>query len=258
MVGGIITFSVPDNLVEVGDPIYSITITVTIAASCSSFVDACSSTLEHRAYSTYQGVINTNTFTDENGSNSITACPRTPEVVTNSILDDLVGCSEPRTDQLCGDSALLRAGQGFVTYQWYLDTNGNGQVDAGDTQLNEDPDGDPSTLLITDIGTYIVEKTSNGSCPDLVEVINVERFGTTQTNPIVEYFNQVNSDVNPDNDIQGEIRLDCNDGTTQFTDIFLCGATDSALLQMNITDASGGLFWKNWTKRVVLLNLMVA
>lgn len=242
--GGIITFSVPDNLVEVGDPIYSITITVTIASSCSSFVDACSSQLENKAYSTYQGIINTNIFTDENDSNSITACPRTPEVASNSILNDLVGCSDARTEQLCGDDALLRAGQGFVTYQWYLDINGNGQADSGDTQLNDDPDGDPSTYYITAIGTYIVEKSSNGSCPDLVEVINVQRFGTTQTNPIVDYFNQVNNDVNPDNDIQGEIRTDCNDGTTQFADIFLCGTADSALLQMNITDASGGLFWE--------------
>lgn len=240
---GIITFSVPNNLVEVGDPEYSIRIEVTIAANCSSFINACSSQLDNFAYSTYQGATNTNTFSDENGSNSITACPRTPEVASNSILNDLTNCSESRTVQLCGDDVLLTAGQGFTTYDWVLDINNNGQVDASDTPITADPDNDPSTILVTAVGVYIVEKSSNGSCPDLVERINVERFGTTQTNPIVDYFNQVNSDVNTDNDIQGEILVDCSDGTTQFPEIFLCGAGDSALLQMNIPDAQG-LFWE--------------
>lgn len=244
LVAGTIDFGIPDNLVEVGDPPYTIEIEFTIDSSCSNFVDACSSQLENRAFVTYQGVLNTSTFTDENGSNSISGCPRTPEEASNSVFDALAGCNIPRTEMLCGDDAVLRAGQGFTTYQWYLDTNGNGQVDGGDTQLNDDPDSDPSTYYITAIGTYIVEKSSNGSCPDLVEVIEVERFGTTQTNPIVDYFNQVNSDFDPDNDIQGEIRIDCADGTTQYADIFLCGATDNALLQMNITDASGGVFWE--------------
>lgn len=239
---GIITFSIPDNLVEVGDPEYSISITVTISPNCSSFVDACSSILSNSAFSTYQGIINTDTFTDENGSNSITACPRTPEVTTNSILNDLTNCSESRTVLLCGTGVLLTAGQGFTSYHWVLDTNNNGQVDASDTEMNDDPDGDPSTMMVTAVGVYIVEKSSTGGCPDLVERITVERFGSTQTNPIVEYFNQVNADVNPDNNIQGEIRTDCIDGSTQFADIFLCGAADSALLQMNIPD--GELFWE--------------
>lgn len=243
VVNGIITFSIPDNLVQVGDPEYWISIEVSIAPNCSSFIDACSSQLDNFAYSTYQGETNTNTFTDENGSNSITACPRTPEVASNSILNDLTNCNESRTVQLCGDDVLLTAGQGFTTYNWVLDTNGNGQVDGSDTPITADPDNDPSTILVTAVGVYIVEKSSGGSCPDLVERINVERFGTTQTNPIVDYFNQVNSDVNTDNDIQGEILVDCNDGTTQFPEIFLCGTGDSALLQMNIPDAQG-LFWE--------------
>lgn len=240
---GIITFSVPDDLLEVGDPEYRIRIEVTVAPNCSSFIDACSSELNNFAYSTYQGETNTNTFSDENGSNSITACPRTPEVATNSILNDLANCSESRTVQLCGDDVVLTAGQGFTTYNWVLDTNGNGQVDASDTPITADPDNNPSTILVTAVGVYIVEKSSNGSCPDLVERIEVERFGTTQTNPIVDYFNQVNSDVNTDNDIQGQVLVDCSDGTTQFPEIFLCGAGDSALLQMNIPDAEG-LFWE--------------
>lgn len=235
-----IVFTVPNNLVEIGDPIYTIRIRVTLAANCSSFVDACSSELENRAFVTYQGMVNNSVFTDENGSNSITACPGTPEVARNSILNGLAGCNEARTVQLCGDDAMLTAGQGFMTYNWVLDTNGNGQVDASDTVISN---GSSNTLIVTGTGDYIVEKSGNGTCPDLVELITVERFGTTQSNPIVDYFSQVNSDINPDNDIQGEIQVDCIDGTTQFPEIFLCGVADSALLQMNIPDAQG-LFWE--------------
>ncbi len=232
-----ITFQVPDGLVEVGDPEYSIRIEVTIALNCSDFVAACSSTLENLAYSTYQGETNSATFTDENGSTSITACARTPEVASNSILNDLTNCDQARTVQLCGDDVLLAAGSGFTSYNWVLDTNGNGQVDGTDTALNDgDPDGDPSTFLATQIGDYIVEKSAGGACPDLVERITVERFGTTQTNPIVDYFNQVNSDANPDNDMQGEI-VTCSIDGDLLPKIFLCGATDEATIQLGITDA---------------------
>ncbi len=240
---GIINFEVPDNLVEVGDPEYSIRITVTIDLNCSSFIDACSSLLENRAYSTYQGILNPTVFSDETGGTTATPCATTPEVASNSIFNDLANCSQSRTVQLCGDNVILSAGAGFTTYTWALDNNNDGQIDSGDTVMNDgDPDNDSSTLLVTAVGNYIVEKTSNGSCPDLTERITVERFGTTQTNPIVDYFNSVNGDVNPDNNIQGEILTDCTDGTTQFPEIFLCGATDTALLQMNISD--GQLFWE--------------
>ncbi|MEP3211410.1 MAG: T9SS type B sorting domain-containing protein [Maribacter sp.] len=239
----ILTIDVPDNLVEVGDPEYSIRIRVTLASNCSDFVSACSSQLQNYAYSTYSGVINTNVFSDENGSNSITACPRTPEVAENSILNDLANCNEARTVQLCGDDVILTAGEGFTTYNWFLDTNGNGQIDAGDSAMNDgDPDTNPRTLLVTNIGTYIVEKISNGTCPDLIEIMEVERFGTTQTNPIVEYFNQVNGDANPDNDLQGEI-VSCSIDGEILPNIFLCGTNDEATIQLGITDAQS-IVWQ--------------
>ncbi len=138
---------------------------------------------------------------------------------------------------LCGDNAILTAGAGFTTYTWALDLNGNGQIDPSDTVLNDgDPDGDPSTLLVTDIGNYIVEKSGSSGCPDLVELITVERFGSTQTNPIITYFNQVNADSNPDNDLQGEIVSCAIDGSLM-PKIFLCGENDEASIQLGITDA---------------------
>jgi gliding motility-associated-like protein/uncharacterized repeat protein (TIGR01451 family) len=238
-----ISFDIPDDLVQIGDPEYRIRITVTIALNCSDFVAACSSTLENKAYSTYQGVLNTSTFTDESDSNSITGCPIDSEIASNSILSDLTSCNQARTVQLCGDDVVLAAGSGFATYNWVLDTNGNGQVDGTDTVLNDgDPDSDSSTLLVTVVGDYIVEKSANGACPDLIERITVERFGTTQTNPIVNYFNQVNSDANDDNDMQGEI-VTCSVDGDLLPEIFLCGVNDEATIQLGITDAQS-IVWE--------------
>ncbi len=238
-----LTINVPNALVEVGDPEYSVRIEVTIALNCSDFVAACSSTLENNAFSTYQGVLNNSTFTDENGSNSISGCPQTPNIASNSIFNDLSNCNQARTVQLCGDNVILAAGSGFTTYNWVLDANGNGQVDGSETTVNDgDPDNDPSTLLVTTVGDYIVEKSSNGSCPDLVERIKVERFGTTQTNPIVDYFNQVNTDNNPDNDLQGEI-VTCSIDGDNLAKIFLCGVDDEATIQLGITDAQS-IVWQ--------------
>ncbi|WP_343485878.1 T9SS type B sorting domain-containing protein [Allomuricauda sp. d1] len=238
-----IFFQIPDNLVEVGDPEYSIKITVTISGNCSDFVAACSSTLENLAYSTYQGVLNPANFTDEGGATSTSACDVAPEVASNTILNDLANCDQARTVQLCGDDVVLSAGTGFTTYNWAIDNNNNGQIDGADTLLDDgDPDSDPSTLLVTDIGNYIVEKSAGGSCPDLVERITVERFGTTQTNPIIDYFNQVNGDANPDNDLQGEI-VTCSADGDLLPNIFLCGENDDAIIQLGITDAQS-IVWQ--------------
>lgn len=237
-----IIFTVPDNLVEVGDPEYTIRIFVTLSANCSDFVDACSNTLINEAYATFQGVTNPTVFTDEPGSANF-PCTTVPEVATNNISGDLANCGEARTVQLCGDDAILTAGAGFTTYTWALDTNGNGQIDATETPINDgDPDGDPSTLLITDIGNYIVEKSGASGCADMVELITVERFGTTQTNPIIEFFNLVNSDSNPDNDLQGEI-VTCSIDGDLLPKIFLCGENDEALIQLGITDAQS-IVWQ--------------
>ena len=242
-VSNIITLQIPDNLVEVNDPKYTIRITVTLSSNCSEFVNACSNTLENFAYSTYQGVTNTNTYSDEPGSTLTPTCNDTNAVATNSLLNALEDCNTARTVQLCGDDVILSAGTGFTTYNWAVDTNGNGKIDATESIIDDgDPDNDPSTLLVTVIGNYIVEKSGATDCSDLVELITVERFGTTQTNPIIEYFNQVNSDANPDNDLQGEIVTCSNDGS-EMPQLFLCGENDEATLQLGITDAES-IVWQ--------------
>ena len=238
-----ITFEVPDSLVEVGDPEYSIRIEVNISANCSDFVNACSSQLNNQAFSTYQGAINSVVYSDEPGATNLIPCAPVATTASNTLLDDLDNCNQSRTVQLCGDNTILTAGSGFTSYTWALDINNNGQIDASDTLLNDgDPDNDPSTLMVTNIGNYIVEKTDSNGCPSLTELITVERFGSTQTNPIIEYFNQVNSDANPNNDLQGEI-VTCSIDGDLLPKIFLCGDNDSALIQLGITDAQS-IVWQ--------------
>ena len=232
-----INFSIPNNLVEVGDPEYKIEITVSISGDCSEFVAACAAQLENNALASYQGTLNNNTFSDEDGSNPAGACTTTLEVATNNVSDALTNCNVARTVELCGTDATLTAGSGFNTYNWAIDNNNNGSIDSGDTMLNDgDSDSDPSTMVITTAGNYIVEKTANNGCSNHTELINVERYGDTQTNPIIAYFNQVNGDSNPDNDIQGEI-VTCSIDGNSMPNIFLCGTSDSAFIQLGITDA---------------------
>ncbi|KKO06295.1 hypothetical protein LCGC14_0067140 [marine sediment metagenome] len=228
-----ITFTIPDALVQIDDPEYKIKITVSLSGDCSEFVAACASQLENHAYANYSGTLNTNTFSDEDGSNPAGACTTTLEVATNNVSDALANCNIARTVELCGVSGTLSAGLGFDTYTWAIDTNNNGSIDSGDTILN---DGTSNTLTVTTVGNYIVEKTSASGCANHTELITVERYGQTQTNPIISYLNQVNTDSNPDNDIQGET-VTCSNDNSDMPHIFLCGDTDSAFIQLGITDA---------------------
>lgn len=238
----VITFNIPNELVIINSPEYSIRIRVTISDNCSNFLNACSSILQNTVEYSYQGVSNTTVFGSDNGNGTLT-CAENIEVAQNTIQDDLENCGQQRTVQLCGDNVLLSAGSGFVSYRWILDTNDNGLIDNSDTVLNDgNPDNDTSTQLVSTTGGIIIEKTSDGSCPNMVEHINVERFGSTQTNPIIDYFNQVNSDTNIDNDLQGEIVTCAVDGDTM-PNIFLCGSNDEATIQLGISDAQS-IIWE--------------
>ncbi len=238
-----VTFSIPDNLVEIGDPTYSIRLRVKVAENCFDFVDACSDQIQNLAYSTYQGDINSAVITDDPSVSDFDNCGFVTPGATNFLLDDLSACNFFRTAQLCGDNVVLDAGDGFDSYVWVRDDNNNGQIDGSDTTMNDgDPDSDPSTLLVDDVGVYIVDKIIPDPCKGFTEIITVERFGSTQTNPIVDYFNDVNGDANPTNDIQGEI-VQCSIDGDLLPKIFLCGTNDTQLMQVNITDAQS-LSWE--------------
>ncbi|MGB5359773.1 MAG: SprB repeat-containing protein, partial [Eudoraea sp.] len=226
-----ISFNIPDNLIEEGDPLSEIRLRVKVAENCFDFVDACTDLIANQAYSTYEGVINGAQITDDPSVSEFDNCGFVTPGATNFLLDDLESCDYSRTVQLCGDDLLLDAGDNFDSYVWYKDENEDGLIDPGDTLLNDgDPDGDPSTLLINDIGIYIVDKIVADPCKGFQEIITVELFGTTQINPIVTLINDTT------NSVEGEVVTCPNDGEL-LPKIFLCGLNDTELIQINIPDA---------------------
>ncbi|MEO9893527.1 MAG: hypothetical protein ABJF52_13450, partial [Aurantibacter sp.] len=232
-----ITFSIPDNIVEEGDTSRSIRMRVQVAENCFDFIDACSDLIQNLAYSTYQGEINNNVISDDPSVTDFNSCGFIVPGATNFLLDDLSDCNFRRTVQLCGDSIVLDAGDNFDDYVWVSDDNNNGILDASDTVLNDgNPDGDESTLVISATGTYIVDKIVADPCKGFKEIFDVELFGSTQSNPIVDWFNTTNSDADPTNDIQGQI-VTCSVDGDLLPEIFLCGTTDSQLININISDA---------------------
>jgi len=232
-----VVFSIPNNIVEEGDTPRSIRMRVQVAENCFDFIDACTDLIQNLAYSTYQGVINNNVITDDPSVTDFNNCGFIVPGATNFLLDDLSDCNFRRTVQLCGDSIVLDAGDNFDSYVWVSDDNGNGILDPSDTVLNDgDPDGDPSTLVISATGTYIVDKIVADPCKGFKEIFDVELFGATQSNPIVDWFNTLNGDADPTNDVQGEI-VQCSIDGDFLPQIFLCGNNDSQLIQMNISDA---------------------
>ena len=234
-----VLFSIPDNLIEEGDPLSSIRMRVVVASNCFDFVDACTDIIQNVAYSTYEGKINDNQISDDPSVSNFDACGFTTPGATNFLLDDLSDCTFTRTVQLCGDSVLLDAGDNFDDYIWYRDVNNNNTIDIEtDIVINDgNPDGDKSTQLVTQAGNYIVDKIVADPCKGFNEIIKVELFGTTQTNPILDLFNARNSDANPNNNIQGEI-LRCSIDGEYIANIFLCGSNASELLEVNIPDAT--------------------
>ncbi|WP_282117691.1 T9SS type B sorting domain-containing protein [Maribacter aquivivus] len=233
-----IVFTIPDVFVEEEDGQYSIIFRVQVAENCFDFINACSDLIENLAYSSYRGENNSAQVTDDPSVTDFNSCGFVVPGATNFLLDDLSDCNFERTIELCGTNAILNAGDGFDSYIWYRDTNSNGEIDATDIEINDgDPDNDPSTQVVTLVGQYIVDKIVADPCKGFKEIINVEPFGSGNLpNPVTEYFNEVNSDADPSNDIPGEIVF-CSDDSAYIPKIFLCGINDTKPLAVNIVDA---------------------
>ncbi len=233
-----VTFFIPDNYVNAQDPIYSIRMRVQVAENCFDFIDACSDLIQNLAYSTYAGVENNNKITDDPSVTDFNACGFVVPGATNFLLDDLSDCNFRRTVELCGSDVVLDAGDNFDAYVWKRDDNNNGIFDASDTTITDgDPDNDPSTMTVNQVGTYIVDKIVADPCKGFKEIIDVVAYGSgTITNPIIDYFNTVNGDADPTNDLAGEI-VQCSIDNDLLPKLFLCGLNDTRLLQVNILDA---------------------
>ncbi|MEX0273923.1 MAG: DUF11 domain-containing protein [Flavobacteriaceae bacterium] len=115
---GEVTFDIPDNLVEEGDPEYEIRLRVQIEESCLDFVNACTNIIENIAYSTYTGTLNVNPITDDPSVSALSDCGIPTPGATNFILDDISDCKFEKDVLLCGDNVVLDSGDGFDAYTW--------------------------------------------------------------------------------------------------------------------------------------------
>jgi uncharacterized repeat protein (TIGR01451 family) len=239
-----IIFTIPNDLVEEDDPEYSIRFRVRVAENCFDFINACSDLIENVAYSTYTGLQNSAMITDDPSVTDFNTCGFVVPGATNFLLDDLEDCNFQRTVELCGNFAVLDAGDGFDSYVWVRDDNGNNLFDNTDTIINDgDPDNDPSTITVAEIGTYIVDKIVADPCKGFKEIITVAQYGSGLIpNPIIEFYNLVNGDTDPFNDIAGEI-VQCSVDSDLLPKLFLCGIDDTKLLQVNILDAQS-IVWE--------------
>ena len=207
-----IVFTIPNNLVNVGDPRQEIRLRVRVVCVCTELDDACSNVIQNQAFATYQGVINTNQITDDPSLATFSACNLGSPSPTNFLvgLDD---CNFTRTEVICGGSITLTAANGYQSYVW----SGPGPITPVAGTNNQ-------SVVVTVPGTYTVNNNINTSpCRSIVETINVVDFTAGLTNPVIPYADY--------------IAICPNDGR-QLPYIFLCGAGDAQLIQTNILGAS--------------------
>lgn len=211
-----LVFTIPNNLVNVGDPRQEIRLRVRVVCVCTELDDACSNVIQNQAFATYQGVINTNQVTDDPSLASYSACNLGTPSPTNFLvgLDD---CNFTRNEVICGGSITLTAANGYQSYEWHGPLPSTAII--GTTQ----------SITVSVPGTYTVNNIINTSpCRSIVETIIVTDFTAGLTNPVIPYADY--------------IAICPNDGK-QLPYIYLCGAGDSQLIQTNILGATS-IVWE--------------
>ncbi|RED49314.1 T9SS type B sorting domain-containing protein [Seonamhaeicola aphaedonensis] len=206
-------FSIPDQSVEVDDPAFVIRLAVQVVPNCYDLSQACSNEIMNQAFATYRGVINP-TIIEEEGSFATVECLGVPGS-TNFIVD-ISDCDFTRTEILCGSSVVLTAASGYDNYSWSTSPTGTPVIGTG------------QTYTATEVGTYYVTNTTTSTCISIQEAITVALYGTTQTNPVIPYADQV---------------VTCPNDGKQLPYIFLCGANETRTINTGISDAAS-IVWE--------------
>ncbi|MES2575912.1 MAG: SprB repeat-containing protein, partial [Bacteroidota bacterium] len=220
-----IIFTIPNNLVEINDPRYTIRFKVKVVETCNELSDACSNIIKNSAYATYRGIINTAQITDDPSLSSFTTCNLGTPQSTNFLVD-IDDCIFTKNEVLCGNNVVLTAANGYNSYKWSTLPFNNSGVTSG-TIL-----GNSQTLTVTNPGTYYVYNTAIAPCLSITEVVTVTRFGGVITNPVIPYADQV---------------VTCPNDGKLLPNIFLCGGSASRLINTNISDGST-IVWEKLTE----------
>ncbi|CAM1333533.1 T9SS type B sorting domain-containing protein [Tenacibaculum aestuariivivum] len=208
---GRLTFSIPDDLVEIGDPTYSIKIKIKVVDDCSQLRDVCSNQIENIAFANYTRDLSFLQPTDAGYTPDYNRIENTPsfagvdvcnlgQVGTSNFLIDISGCTFERTETICGGDVLLSAGTGFASYSW--ENTNNPGVEIASTQ----------TYTATQTGTYIVYKVAPVGCIDSQETIIVENYNTA-SNPLLPFVDQTVTT--------------CPSNMFELSEIYLCGVGNS-------------------------------
>jgi gliding motility-associated-like protein len=200
-------FSIPDNLVEVGDVSQTIRLHVQVVSNYKDLLDACSNEIKNQAFASYRGVINTTPRVDE-GSFASTICNFGTPSSTNFLVN-IDGQTFSSNEVLCGASVQLSGPDGYDSYSWSTSPSGTPVI------------GTNQNYTATDTGTYYI--TSTSPCATVTEAITINPFGNTITNPVIPYADEV---------------VICQNNGKELPNIFLCGANATRLIQTNISDAS--------------------
>lgn len=212
--GGILTFTIPNEIVTKGATYYDIRFKVAISDECNDLRDACENRIENISYSYYTGKDSGTEISDDPSFYGLDACNFGITGSTNFLVD-VNACTFDRNEVMCGSSLDLTAGSDFIAYVW-KDASGN---IIGDTQ----------TITVTNIGVYTVDKTAAAPCVNAKETITVVPFGE-QTNPL----------ISPDGSggylYVDEVLVCPNDGR-KLSEIYLCGTDDSRDIVTNIAGA---------------------
>ncbi|MBF02702.1 MAG: hypothetical protein CMP76_05345 [Flavobacterium sp.] len=213
-------FNIPNSLVTEFGAEYTIRIRVRVAENCYDLRDACSNEITNTAYKTYYSSTSGNLVEDQQPSASgIDACLFPTPGATNFIAD-IDDCTFESEEILCGSSVTLTAGSGYSSYQWYSGSppNGSNIINGATNQ----------SYTATATGTYSVVNTAPAPCLSIVETFNVVDFSGVAPNPVIPYADQV--DICP---IDG----------SELPKIFLCGASDSQLIESGILNAQS-IVWE--------------
>ncbi|WP_299670578.1 T9SS type B sorting domain-containing protein [uncultured Polaribacter sp.] len=199
---GVLRFTIPNGLVEKGDPAYTIRIKTKVVENCNELRDVCSNKIENQVITSYTGKTSGISINEDPSFYGVDACNIGLEGPSNFLVD-VDGCKYERDEILCAATVTLTAGSGFLSYEW---KNENGVVI-----------GNSQSVTVSSTGRYTVDKIAPVGCISTSEIVNVKSF-ITQENPLLAYAD--------------EIKTCPNDGS-KLSEIYLCG--DGSIKEIKTT-----------------------
>jgi large repetitive protein len=214
-----LSFYVPKRFFTVAETRHEILIKVRVACSCPQLADACSNVIQNQAFITYQGVVSDIVVTNDPSLSQFDPTCLIGVANSTNFLVGIDTCNFTSDVYICGNSVTLTAANNYDTYTW------TGPVGSTITVVNPTPTGTTPGQVVTvnRPGTYTVNG-NDAQCRPIVQTFNVIQYGSSLTNPIIPY------DESP-------TPVQCADNGERVPYIYLCGSTDTQLLQTNITDA---------------------